>query len=61
MSGFRLSLLAACGSAGDVKCGQGLKNCDLPRRVSLLGGEARLAGCLRELEGCPWEWDVGIQ
>ena len=37
------------------------KICNWPRSVSLLGGEAQLAGCLREPEGCPLEWDIGIQ
>ena len=53
---FSLFLLAAC----DSECGQGSKNCNYPRRVSLLGGEAQLVGYLRELEGCLLEWDVGI-
>ena len=34
---------------------------DEPRRVSLLVGEAQLAGCLRVQVGGPLEWDKGIQ
>ena len=39
-----------------VKCGQGPGSCGWLGRVSLLGGEAQLAGCLKEPEGRPMEW-----
>ena len=44
---------------GHVKCGQGPGSCGWLGRVSLLGGEAQLAGCLKEPEGRPMEWDAG--
>ena len=46
---------------GHVKCGQGPGSCGWLGRVSLLGGEAQLAGCLKEPEGRPMEWDAGTQ
>ena len=48
-------------SAGHAECGKGPTNCDWPRRVSLLGGEAELVGCVKELEGCTLECNLGIQ
>ena len=46
---------------GHVKCGQGPGSCGWLGRVSLLGGEAQLAGCLKEPEGRPMGWDAGTQ
>ena len=44
-----------------VKCGQDPGSCGWLGRVSFLGGEAQLAGCLKEPEGRPMEGDAGIQ
>ena len=41
---------------GHVKCGQGPGSCGWLGRVSLLGGEAQLAGCLKEPEGIVYRW-----
>ena len=55
---FSLSLLAARGS---VTCPcimwSGSKELQLAKK----NVKAQLAGCLRELEGCLLEWDVGMQ
>ena len=32
-----------------------------PRRVSLLRGEAQLAGCQKGLARGPFEWNAGVQ
>ena len=40
---------------GHVKYGQSPGSCGWLGRVSLLGGEAQLAGCLKEPEGRPME------
>ena len=55
---FNLSLHTSCDSRN---CGQGPGSCGWLGRVSLLGREAQLAGCLKEPEGRPMEWDAGTQ
>ena len=57
---FSVSLLAA----GDLitwPCRMWPGSKELQLAKSLLGDEAQLAGCLRKLESCPLEWDLGIQ
>ena len=59
---FNLSQLrSVTHETGHVKCGQGPGSCGWLGKVSLLGCEAQLAGCLKEPEGRPMEWDAGTQ
>ena len=59
---FSLSLLAACGSVSwPCRMWPGSKKLRLTKESVAPWYEAQLAGCLRELESCPLEWDVGIE
>ena len=59
---FSLSLLVVCDLINwRCRMWSDPQNFDKARRVSLLGGEVQLAGCLRELEGCPLEWNISTQ
>ena len=59
---FSLSLLAARSSVSwQCRMWPGSKELQLAKESVAPCGEAQLAECLRELEGCPLEWDVGIQ